>query len=85
METAAGLNKNGLDVTIVFPEKHLMERLFTAEMAAFYEKVYTDKGIKLMPGNIAASFESNNGQVRHSEPQARRTLPPSWAIVVHPQ
>ncbi|CAL8465067.1 g4602 [Coccomyxa elongata] len=63
METAAGLNKNGLDVTIVFPEKHLMERLFTAEMAAFYEKVYTDKGIKLMPGNIAASFEGTNGQV----------------------
>lgn len=68
METAAGLNKNGLDVTIVFPEKHLMERLFTAEMAAFYEKVYTDKGIKLMPGNIAASFEGNNGQVRHPNP-----------------
>ncbi len=63
METAACLSKNGLEVTLVFPEKHLMERLFTAEMAAFYEKVYTDKGIKLLPGSLAASFEGKDGHV----------------------
>jgi monodehydroascorbate reductase (NADH) len=55
METAACLSKNGLEVTLVFPEKHLMERLFTPEMAAFYEKVYTDKGIK---SNLELSFLS---------------------------
>ncbi|KAK9917100.1 hypothetical protein WJX75_000871 [Coccomyxa subellipsoidea] len=63
METAACLSKNGLEVTLVFPEKHLMERLFTPEMAAFYEKVYTDKGIKLKPGALAASFEGEDGHV----------------------
>ncbi|EIE20462.1 monodehydroascorbate reductase [Coccomyxa subellipsoidea C-169] len=63
METAACLSKNGLEVTLVFPEKHLMERLFTPEMAAFYEKVYTDKGIKLLPGSLAASFEGKDGHV----------------------
>ena len=44
MEVGAGLNKNGMDVTIVFPEKHLMERLFTPEIAQFYEQYYQDKG-----------------------------------------
>ena len=32
---------NGLDVTMVFPESRLMERLFTPELAAFYEGFYT--------------------------------------------
>ncbi len=30
-------------VTLVFPEDRVMERLFTPEIAAFYEKFYEDK------------------------------------------
>lgn len=41
MECAAALALNGLDVTMVFPESRLMERLFTPELAAFYEGFYT--------------------------------------------
>lgn len=63
METAAGLNKNGLDVTVVFPEKHLMERLFTPEIAQFYEKYYQDKGVTLKPGSLATEFKGENGVV----------------------
>ena len=63
METAAGLNKNGLDVTVVFPEKHLMERLFTPEVAQFYEKYYQDKGVTLKPGSLATEFKGENGVV----------------------
>lgn len=40
MECAAALALNGLDVTMVFPESRLMERLFTPELAAFYEGFY---------------------------------------------
>jgi monodehydroascorbate reductase (NADH) len=65
METAAGLNKNGLDVTVVFPEKHLMERLFTPEVAQFYEKYYQDKGVTLKPGSLATEFKGENGVVSH--------------------
>ena len=64
LETAAGLNKNGLDVTLVFPEKHVMERLFTPEIAQFYEKYYTDKGITLKSGSLATEFEGKDGVVR---------------------
>lgn len=63
LETAAGLAKNGLEVTLVFPEKHFMERLFTEQIAAFYETYYKNKGIIIKSGNIAASFEGKDGHV----------------------
>ena len=74
METAAGLNKNGLDVTLVFPEKHLMERLFTPEVAQFYEKYYTDKGITLKSGSLATEFEGKDGVVRALPPMQKDGL-----------
>ena len=63
MEVGAGLNKNGMDVTIVFPEKHLMERLFTPEIAQFYEKYYQDKGVTLKSGSLATEFKGKDGVV----------------------
>ena len=65
MEVGAGLSKNGMDVTLVYPEKHLMERLFTPEIAQFYEKYYQDKGIKLQSGSLATEFKGKDGQVSH--------------------
>lgn len=63
MECAAALNMNGLDVTMVFPEKNLMERLFTPEVANFYENFYAEKGVKIVKGVLASSFEGSNGKV----------------------
>jgi len=65
MEVGAGLSKNGMDVTLVYPEKHLMERLFTPEIAQFYEKYYEDKGIKLQSGSLATEFKGKDGHVSH--------------------
>ena len=43
----AGLIDNGFTkVTMVFPEKNVMERLFTPEIAQFYEKLYESKGLQ---------------------------------------
>lgn len=63
LEVSAGLCLQGLEVTMVFPEPHVMPRLFTPELAAFYEKFYTDKGIKLMEGALANGFEGKDGKV----------------------
>jgi NADPH-dependent 2,4-dienoyl-CoA reductase/sulfur reductase-like enzyme len=68
LETAAGLAKNGLEVTIVFPEKHFMERLFTPEIAAFYEEYYAKKGVIIKSGNVATSFQGKDGHVRFERP-----------------
>jgi monodehydroascorbate reductase (NADH) len=37
LEVAAALSLHGVEVSMVFPEDRLMARLFTPELAAFYE------------------------------------------------
>ncbi|KAK9833441.1 hypothetical protein WJX81_005619 [Elliptochloris bilobata] len=66
LETAAGLSMNGLDVTLVFPESRVMERLFTPEIASFYEKFYEDKGIKFIKGTTVTAFEGEGDKVKTS-------------------
>eukprot|EP00798_Chlamydomonas_sp_ICE-L_P019363 gene19363-26011_t len=43
MEVAAQLASNGIPSTIVMPEDRLLARLFTPELAAFYESYYQSK------------------------------------------
>ena len=39
-------------------------RLFTADIAAFYEAYYTNKGVKVLKGTLAVGFDANaNGDV----------------------
>lgn len=65
MECAAAMQLNGLDVTLVFPEDRFMARLFTPEIADFYEKFYADKGIKIIKEDVVTAFEGE-GQVKSS-------------------
>jgi monodehydroascorbate reductase (NADH) len=89
LECAAALQMNDLDVTIVFPEGRFMERLFTPEIADFYEKFYADKGIKIISKDTVTSFEGE-GKVRswplfHSLAQyvgiVWAGVLPSWTVV----
>ncbi|KAI8111300.1 hypothetical protein M9434_004872 [Picochlorum sp. BPE23] len=59
MECAAALAMNNLEVTMVFPESRLFERLFTPEIAEFYEKFYAEKGITLVKGALCKSLEGD--------------------------
>lgn len=57
MEVAAAAVNVGCEVTMIFPEKHLMERLFTPEIAAPYEQLYHDKGVTFVKdGAMAKEF-----------------------------
>jgi hypothetical protein len=39
-------------------------RLFTADIAAFYEAYYTNKGVKILKGTLAVGFDADaNGDV----------------------
>ncbi|KAF4370520.1 hypothetical protein G4B88_021699, partial [Cannabis sativa] len=66
LEVGAALRINNLDVTMVYREAWCMSRLFTLEIAAFYESYYTNKGIKLVKGTSAIGFnlKSRNGEVK---------------------
>lgn len=59
LECAAAMKINNLDVTMVYPEPWCMPRLFTPEIAAFYEGYYANKGIKIIKGTVAAGFDSD--------------------------
>lgn len=63
LECAACMNMNGLDTTIVFPEDRFMERLFTPEIADFYEGFYKDKGVKILKEDTVVGFEGQGGKV----------------------
>ncbi|KAM0839540.1 hypothetical protein ACQ4PT_060254 [Festuca glaucescens] len=64
LELSAVLKMNNLDVTMVFPEPWCMPRLFTADIAAFYESYYTNKGVKIVKGTVAVGFDADaNGDV----------------------
>eukprot|EP01024_Parvocaulis_polyphysoides_P021359 TRINITY_DN2010_c0_g1_i2.p1 TRINITY_DN2010_c0_g1~~TRINITY_DN2010_c0_g1_i2.p1 ORF type:complete len:496 (-),score=68.90 TRINITY_DN2010_c0_g1_i2:157-1548(-) len=62
METAAALQMNGLKVTMVFPEPHLMPRLFTQKIADFYTKYYNNKGIEILYGKLASAIVGCEGE-----------------------
>jgi len=49
-EVAASLRKRGNDVTLVFPEAGISDRLFPAEMAAFLNDTYRQQGVEVLPG-----------------------------------
>lgn len=66
MEVSAAALTVGCKVTMVFPEEHIMPRLFTPAIAEHYEKVFTDKGAVLInKGRLCKAFLSDgSGNVR---------------------
>ncbi|MCO5547632.1 hypothetical protein L7F22_001083 [Adiantum nelumboides] len=59
MECAAALVSNKMKVTMVFPEQHCMARLFTPEIASFYEDNYKKRGVEFIKGSVMTAFESD--------------------------
>ncbi|CAI9263352.1 unnamed protein product [Lactuca saligna] len=65
LELSAALKINNFDVSMVYPDPWCMPRLFTADLAAFYEAYYTKKGVNIIKGTAAAGFVSNEkGEVK---------------------
>ncbi|KAL9832174.1 Monodehydroascorbate reductase 1, peroxisomal [Arabidopsis thaliana] len=67
---------------MVFPEPWCMPRLFTADIAAFYETYYTNKGVKIIKGTVASGFTAQpNGEVKEVQLKDGRTLEADIVIV----
>ncbi|KAK4422571.1 Monodehydroascorbate reductase, chloroplastic/mitochondrial [Sesamum alatum] len=60
MEVAAAAVGWKLDTTIIFPEDHLMTRLFTPSLAQKYEQLYQDYGVKFVKGASIKSLEAGS-------------------------
>ncbi|KAL6182246.1 hypothetical protein ACLB2K_043669 [Fragaria x ananassa] len=64
MEVAAAATGWKLDTTIIFPESHLMPRLFTPSLAGRYEEFYKENGVKFLKGTSLKNIEAgSNGRV----------------------
>ncbi|CEM08681.1 unnamed protein product [Vitrella brassicaformis CCMP3155] len=82
LECAAAMTVMGLHVTMVFPEPHVMQRLFTPEMAALYEEVYAQKGIKMIKGTVASGFVGDsNGKVKEAHLKNGEKVPCDVVVV----
>ncbi|KAF3448614.1 hypothetical protein FNV43_RR09327 [Rhamnella rubrinervis] len=60
MEVAAAAVGWKLDTTIVFPENHLLQRLFTPSLAQRYEELYQENGVKFLKGASIKNIESGS-------------------------
>ncbi|URE00685.1 Pyridine nucleotide-disulfide oxidoreductase [Musa troglodytarum] len=57
MEVAAAAAGWNLDTTIIFPDDHIMPRLFTPSLARRYEELYQKNGIKFIKGVLVDKLE----------------------------
>lgn len=66
METAAVFAQRGVEVTMVYPGDRVWNQFFTPEMSGFFEKVYREHGVRLMPGRTVARFQ-RDAKALHAE------------------
>lgn len=62
MEVAAAATAWKLDITMVFPEPHIMPRLFTPSIAAKYEELFKSRGVNLIKGARVEKMVSKDGE-----------------------
>ncbi|XP_074264790.1 monodehydroascorbate reductase, chloroplastic/mitochondrial-like [Silene latifolia] len=60
MEVAAAAVGWNLDTTIIFPEDHLLPRLFTPSLAQKYEELYRQNGVKFVKGAKIQNLEAGS-------------------------
>ncbi|CAG7902674.1 unnamed protein product [Brassica rapa] len=59
-----------------------MPRLFTADIATFYETYYTNKGVEIIKGTVASGFTAHpNGEVNEVQLKDGRSLEADIVIV----
>lgn len=58
MEVAAAAVAWNLDTTVVFPETHLLPRLFTPSLAGRYEELFQNNGVKFVKGASIKTLEA---------------------------
>ena len=63
-EVAASLCEMGLDVTMVFPESRLLERIVSEELSTFLKNKYEARGVKILTGTKPVQLEGDKSVER---------------------
>ncbi|TFG67883.1 MAG: FAD-dependent oxidoreductase, partial [Anaerolineales bacterium] len=59
-EVAASLCEMGLDVTMVFPESRLLEKIVPEELSTFLKAKYEKRGVRILTGTKPEQLEGDN-------------------------
>ena len=51
-EMAAGLNQNDIEVSMVFPEDFLLERVMSKELSSIIQRDYEERGVNVLSGDL---------------------------------
>ena len=65
-EIAAALATNGVEVTMIFPEEAIGDRLFPADLAGSLNDLYRERGIELLPAAIVTDVVERGGPTSSS-------------------
>lgn len=79
-EVAASLKQQGLDVTMVFLEEHLLEQIIGKETATFINTYYQEQGVKLKGNNKVASFQGQD-QVESVQLENGENIPADLVVI----
>jgi NADPH-dependent 2,4-dienoyl-CoA reductase/sulfur reductase-like enzyme len=79
MEVASVLAEKGIKVTVVFPEKRLMERFFTPQMSAFFQDYYAARGVSFRPQTQPIAF-IGDGHVSRVQLNTNQEIPADFVV-----
>ncbi len=63
-EVASSLAQLGTQVTMVFPDRRLLERIAPQELGEFLQTLYRDRGVNILPETTAERLEGQDGVER---------------------
>jgi 3-phenylpropionate/trans-cinnamate dioxygenase ferredoxin reductase component len=61
-EMAAALNVNGLDVTMIFPESYLVQRIFPVGLGQALQSRYRERGVRILPNDVPAAIRQQGSR-----------------------
>ncbi len=71
-ELAASLSANNIQVTLVFPDPHLLPKILPAELAAFVTKYYRSKGVRIVAGDVPVAVKREESAVAVTTKSGKR-------------
>ena len=80
LETAASLRQAGMNVTILEAQSRVLQRVTSAEISAFYQRVHREEGVRILPDARIAEIQGK-GSVQAVRLDGQAALPADLVIV----